>query len=80
MKLTLFDVQWIYQAANYNSLFMVVDTTEVYSVMAVGHEWAYKRFDDAGLNGTAPFPLYSPLNHVYCYYGVVSDHRCFLPL
>ena len=40
------------EAANYNSMFMVVDTTEVYSVMAVGHEWAWKRFDEASTNGT----------------------------
>jgi hypothetical protein len=30
---------WPPQAADYNSLFMVSDTTAVYSVMAVGHEW-----------------------------------------
>jgi secernin len=40
------------EAANYNSMFMVVDPTEVYSVMAVGHEWGWKRFDEAATNGT----------------------------
>ena len=39
-------------AANYNSMFMVADTKEAYSVMAVGHEWGWKRFDDKATNGT----------------------------
>ena len=40
------------EKANYNSMFMVVDPIEAYSVMAVGHEWGWKRFDDAATNGT----------------------------
>jgi dipeptidase len=39
-------------AANYNSLFMISDTQSIYSVMAVGHEWGYKKFTNADLDGT----------------------------
>jgi len=38
--------------ANYNSLFMISDTQSIYSVMAVGHEWGYKKFTNADLGGT----------------------------
>jgi dipeptidase len=45
--------------ANYNSMFMVTDTTEVYSVMSVGHEWAWKAItqDDPALNGTGVWTI-----------------------
>jgi secernin len=39
-------------AANYNSLFMIADTQSIYSVMAVGHEWGYKKFTNDDLEGT----------------------------
>jgi len=39
-------------AANYNSLFMISDTTSIYSVMSVGHEWGFKNFNNADLNNT----------------------------
>lgn len=38
--------------ANYNSLFMIADTQSIYSVMAVGHEWGYKKFTNSDLEGT----------------------------
>jgi hypothetical protein len=47
------------EAADYNSLFMVADTTEVYSVMAVGHEWGWKqlKLGDPLLNGTGVWTI-----------------------
>ena len=45
------------EAANYNSLFMIADTTEIYSVMAVGHEWAYSQFTEANTNGTGVWTI-----------------------
>jgi hypothetical protein len=45
--------------ANYNSMFMVTDTVSVFSVMSVGHEWAYKPItpDDPALNGTGVWTI-----------------------
>ena len=43
--------------ANYNSLFMVSDTKEIYSVMAVGHEWAWRQFDEENTNGTGVWTI-----------------------
>ena len=47
------------EAADYNSLFMVADTAEVYSVMAVGHEWGWKqlKLGDPLLNGTGVWTI-----------------------
>ena len=47
------------EAADYNSLFMVADPTSIFSVMAVGHEWAYKQFlkGDSALNGTGVWTI-----------------------
>ena len=44
-------------AGDYNSLFMIADTTSVFSVMAVGHEWGWRQFTDADLNGTGVWTL-----------------------
>jgi hypothetical protein len=45
--------------ANYNSAFMVADTTDVFSVMAVGHEWAWRELKDGdpALNGTGVWTI-----------------------
>lgn len=45
--------------ANYNSMFMVTDSTEVYTVMAVGHEWAYRQLKqgDPDLAGTGVWTI-----------------------
>ena len=32
--------------ANYNSAFMVADTTTIFSVLSVGHEWAWRELKD----------------------------------
>ena len=46
------------EAANYNSLFMISDPHEIYSLMAVGHEWGWKQFtNEADLNGTGVWTI-----------------------
>ena len=52
-------------AADYNSLFMLSDPKTVYSIMAVGHEWAWKEFSNkADLNGTGAH--HSPCSNMDC--------------
>jgi hypothetical protein len=45
--------------ANYNSMFMVSDTTAIFTVMAVGHEWAYRQLkdEDPDLAGTGVWTI-----------------------
>jgi hypothetical protein len=56
--------------ANYNSMFMVTDSTSVYSVMAVGHEWGYKEIKpgDQALNGTGVWTISN------CYFTGTTNH------
>jgi hypothetical protein len=46
-------------AADYNSMFMVADPTSMYTVMAVGHEWAYRQLkeSDPDLGGSGVWTI-----------------------
>ena len=68
--------------ANYNSMFMVTDPTSVYSVMSVGHEWAWKEIKagDPALNGTGVWTisncLFTGATHLSA--GAITTARKYL--
>jgi dipeptidase len=65
------------QLANYNSMFMVSDTTTIFSVMAVGHEWAWREIKEADTDGTGVWTisncLFTGANHLSP--GAISTAR-----
>jgi dipeptidase len=63
--------------ANYNSMFMVSDTRTIFSVMAVGHEWAWREIKEADTDGTGVWTisncLFTGANHLSP--GAISTAR-----